>query len=134
MDAAHTYFNKTVLFLATALLMVVPGRAQTFNLASNGTNTAMAVLGNQATGISVAMSDLSNVAFTTGTVYANAPNPIQGWLGVSGGSTTPTTLSLAVVNTSGMDAGVTYTATVTLSGPATTGTISVSFTFGSSTG
>src|ERR1035437_6633111 len=113
MDAAHTYFNKTVLFLATALLMVVPGRAQTFNLASTGTSAAV-TLGNQATGVSVAMSDSSAVTFTTATSYINEPNVNQPWLSVTGTLTTPTTLSLAVANTSGMDAGVTYAATVTL--------------------
>ena len=135
MDAAHTYFNKTVLFLATALLMVVPGRAQTFNLASTGSNAAAVSLGNQATGVSVASSDgTTAIAFTTATTYTNQPNLSQGWLSVTGGSTTATTLSLAVANTSGMDAGVTYQATVTLTStsPAITGTISVSYTFGSS--
>jgi uncharacterized protein (TIGR03437 family) len=132
MDAAHTYFNKTVLFLATALLMVAPGRAQTLVL--NGGNGAAAVsLTNQATGVTVTSSDNSTaITFTTGIAYANRPNPNLDWLSVTGGSTTPTTLSLAVANTSGMDSGVTYTATVTLtsSSPATTGTINVSFTFG----
>ena len=131
MDAAHTYFNKTVLFLAIALLMVVPASAQTFNLANSGSSTAPVTLGNQAVGVLVAMSDGSTVAFTTATTYTNQPNLSQGWLSVTGGSTTPAMLSLAVAYTSGMDAGVTYQATVTLSGPATTGTINVSFTFGS---
>jgi hypothetical protein len=40
MDAANTFFSKTVLFLATALLMVAPGFAQpSFNLNSSNTNT-----------------------------------------------------------------------------------------------
>src|ERR1035437_3399266 len=104
MDAAHTYFNKTVLILATALLMVVPGRAQTFNLASSGSATAAVSLGNQATGVSVWSSDgTTAIAFTTATTYTNPPNLSTGWLSVTGGSTTATTLSLAVANTSGMD-------------------------------
>src|ERR1035437_1782056 len=104
MDAAHTYFNKTVLFLATALLMVVPGRAQTFNLASTGSNAAAVSLGNQATGVSVASSDgTTAIAFTTATTYTNQPNISPRWLSVTGGSTTATTLSLPVATTSGMD-------------------------------
>ncbi len=135
MDAAHTYFKRTVLFLATALLMVATGRAQTFVL--NGGSSASVSLGTVPAQVSVLMSDGSNVAFTTGTVYDNAPNPSYGWLSVAGGLTTPTTLYLSVVNTAGMVPGTSYTATVTLNSTTPsgiTGTISVSFTFGSSGG
>jgi uncharacterized protein (TIGR03437 family) len=133
MDAANTYFNKTVLFLATALLMVVPGRAQTFVL-NGGSSTAAVSLGNQATGVSVAMSDGSNAAFTTTTAYTGTNQPGPSWLSVTGGLTTPATLSLSVSYTAGMVSGQTYTATVTVTSTANssvTGTISVSFTFGS---
>src|ERR1035437_8495469 len=128
MDAAHTYFNKTVLFLAIALLMVVPGRAQTLVL-NGSSGTAVIALGNQATGVSVSSSDgITPITFTTATAYTGPNQPGPSWLNVTGGSTTPTTVSLAVGQTAGMDAGVTYPATVPLtsSSPATTGTINVS--------
>jgi uncharacterized protein (TIGR03437 family) len=134
MDAAHTYFNKTVLFLATALLMVVPGRAQTLVL-NGSSGTAVVALGNQSTGVAVSSSDgVTPITFATATTYTGTNQPGPNWLSVTGGSTTPATLSLSVAYTAGMVAGQTYTATVTLtsSSPATTGTISVSFTFGSS--
>src|ERR1039457_4864223 len=114
MDAAHTHFSKTVLFLATALLMVVPGRAQTLVL-NGSSGTAVVALGNQATGVPVSSSDgTTAITFTTATAYTGTNQPGPNWLSVTGGSTTPTTVSLAVGQTAGMDAGVTYTATVTL--------------------
>ena len=136
MDAAYKYFNKTVLFLATVLLIVVPGRAQTFNLNSSLTNATAVTLGNQGTQVSVASSDgTTAIAFLTATTYTNAPTS-GGWLNVSGALTTPTNLSLAVGTSAGMQVGLVYSATVTLTStnvsPTITGTIDVSFTFGSS--
>jgi uncharacterized protein (TIGR03437 family) len=149
MDAVHTHFNKIVLFLAAALLLVVPGRAQTFVLGgAGGGSTVSVTLGSQAVAVSVAGS-LDNatptaapITFGTVTTYgANKPGP--NWLAVNNATTalsslqTPTTLYLSVANSSGMVSGVAYTATVTLNStlPATgiTGTINVSFTIGGST-
>jgi len=142
MDAAHTYFNKIVLFLATALLLVVPGRAQTFNLQGTGTSAITGVsLSGQAVGVSVYASDNNTaITFGTSTVYDNAPNPSHGWLGISTGNngfTTPTTLLFSVVNTGAMVTGTTYTATVTLTSTSPagiTGTIGVQYVYGTSSG
>src|ERR1039458_6834346 len=142
MDASHTYFNKTVLFLATALLLVVPASAQTFNLGNTGTSTASAQLGNQAVPVSVNSSTGyptvptggTEITFTTATTDTSTNPTGQNWMSVSGTLTTPTTLYFAVVQTAGMQNGLTYTARVTLNSTGTSGTIYVSYAYNSNSG
>src|ERR1039457_4952948 len=132
MDAVQTFFNKTVLFLATALLLVVPGRAQTFNLGGTATSTASVQLGSQATGVTVVgrLDSSTPITFTTATTDTSANPTGQNWLSVTGTLTTPTTLCFSVARTQGMQNGLTYSATVTLTStnltPSTTGTVNVS--------
>jgi uncharacterized protein (TIGR03437 family) len=138
MDATHKYFSKTVLFLATALLMVAPGLAQPTFVLNGTSNTASISLGTGYVAVSVVASDGSAIAFTPAVVYANEPNFVNNWLRFpptsSNGFATPTTLYFSVANTSGMVPGVTYQATVTLNSSGPSGTINVSFTYGSSIG
>jgi len=143
MDAAHTYFNKTVLFLATALLMVVPGRAQTFNLNNTATNTAAVQLGSQAVAVAVNSSTGyptvptggTEITFTTPSILDISTHPTgQNWLSVTGVLTTPTILYFSVARTAGMQSGQTYTDTVTLTSGATTATITVTYLYSSSSG
>jgi len=151
MDAAQTYFSKTVLFLATALLLVVPGRATnppTFNLNSSNSSAASVSLPSGGTQVAVASSldPTTEITFGTSTVYsANSPSGTT-WLAINGvptssplnGLTTPATLNLTFYSTAGFQSGQTYTATVTLTAtsPAgvTAGTITVTYAVGSTSG
>ena len=135
MDAAYKHFNKTVLFLATALLMVVPGRAQTtFVLAGGASPAAVTLFTNQYVPVTVAASDGSSITFTTSISDTSAHPTGLTWLGITGGLTTPTTLYFSIVTTGNMVAGQTYTATVTLTSGTITGVINVAFTNGSGSG
>jgi uncharacterized protein (TIGR03437 family) len=104
MDAVYTYFKRTILFLATALLMVVPGRAQTPSFVMNGAgvaNLTIATYTNQAVFVTVAssMAGTTEIAFTATAAYSSGD---QAWLSawpaqsshVSG--TTPTTLTFQI--------------------------------------
>jgi uncharacterized protein (TIGR03437 family) len=135
MDAAYKHFNKTVLFLATVLLMVVPGRAQTtFVLNSGASPAAVTLFTNQYVPVTVAASDGSSIPFTTSILDTSVHPTGLTWLGATGGSTTPTILYFSIVTTGNMVAGQTYTAAVTLTSGAITGIINVSFTNGSGSG
>jgi uncharacterized protein (TIGR03437 family) len=135
MDAAYKHFNKTVLFLATVLLMVVPGRAQTtFVLNSGASPAAVTLFTNQYVPVTVAASDGSSIPFTTSILDTSVHPTGLTWLGATGGSTTPTILYFSIVTTGNMVAGQTYSAAVTLTSGAITGIINVSFTNGSGSG
>ena len=143
MDAVYRHFNKTVLLLATALLMVVPGRAQTPSFVLNGSgaaNLTIAAYTNQAVFVTVAssMAGTTEIAFTATATYSSGD---QAWLSawpaqsshVSG--TTPATLTFQI-NYSGplvlSPAVITLTAT-SPSGVANA-TITVSYPGGGSGG
>ena len=116
MDAAHTYFSKTVLFLATALLMVVPGHAQTFNLNSTNSN-AVTVTPTSGTAAAVYVTgreaDLTAITFTESAVSYASGDPA--WLSESGsGFTTPAFLYFAIGGNAGQLQPGLHTATVTL--------------------
>jgi uncharacterized protein (TIGR03437 family) len=80
MDAAHKHFNKTVLFLAIALLMLVPASAQTPSFVLNGTsgNIAVQLYTNQAATVTVASSLTpgTEISFTATVNYGGD----QAWL------------------------------------------------------
>jgi uncharacterized protein (TIGR03437 family) len=135
MDAAHTYFKSTVLFLATALLMVATGRAQPTLVLNGGTNTLSNVsLGTVPAQVTVAASDGSAILFgATITDTSTKPTGVT-WLGITTGSNgynTPTILYLSVIDTAGMQNGQIYAATIALTSSGPSGTIGVTFTFGS---
>jgi uncharacterized protein (TIGR03437 family) len=133
MDAAHTLLKKTALFLATALLIAAPGRAQTFNLNSSAgaTATVSPTPGNAAT-VTVASSlyGTTEITFTTAVNYGSDPS----WLVVTAsGATTPATLTIAIGGTAGQLSAGLHTATVTLaSGSITSAVITVNYTAGGS--
>jgi uncharacterized protein (TIGR03437 family) len=82
MDAAYTYFNKTVLFLATALLLAVPGRATTptFNLNGSNSNTltVTAGIGTAATvNVASSLTGVTEITFSVGVSYVAGD---QSWL------------------------------------------------------
>jgi hypothetical protein len=81
MDAAHKYFNKTVLFLAIALLMLVPASAQTPSFVLNGSTVAnlpVQLYTNQAATVTVASSLTpgTEISFTATVNYGGD----QAWL------------------------------------------------------
>ncbi len=103
MDAAHTYFKKTVLFLATALLLAVPGLAQPSFVLNGVTQNAITVTAGIQTGTAVTVAGTLDsattpapITYTVGpTVYATGD---EQWLSVSNlngfttGTTQPSTL------------------------------------------
>ena len=138
MDAAHKYFNKTVLFLAIALLMVVPASAQTPSFVLNGTsgNAAVQLVQNQAATVSVASSLTpgTEIAFTVSVAYGSGDQP---WLNsqyIPSSGTTPTTLTL-LPSYSGPLAVHPAVITLTATSPSgvTTATITVTYPTGSTT-
>ena len=138
MDAAHKYFNKTVLFLAIALLMVVSASAQTPSFVLNGTsgNAAAQLVQNQAATVSVASSLTpgTEIAFTVSVAYGSGDQP---WLNsqyIPSSGTTPTTLTL-LPSYSGPLAVHPAVITLTATSPSgvTTATITVTYPTGSTT-
>ena len=106
MDAAHTYFNKTVLFLATALLMVVPGLAQpSFVLNGSAANRHGCDVREPGRHSSPSPARWRRaISFTATVAYASGDQPwLTAWPAQSSqvSGTTPTTLYLPVVNYSG---------------------------------
>ena len=135
MDAAHTYFNKTVLFLATALLMVVPGLAQqSFNLNSNGIEHRHGVSDGEhrpRQSPSPARSDSSDRrsrSRTSAPSYGTATRLAECCLGSAPMLTTPTTLYFAIGGVAQQLQPGLHTATVTLSSPGiTSATITITY-------
>jgi uncharacterized protein (TIGR03437 family) len=133
MDAAHTYFNKTVLFLATALLTVVSGYAQTpsFNLNSSNSNLAtVSPTPSNAAQVNVAgTADGSTpITFTPSAVSYAAGDPV--WLAVtsSGPYVTPVTLYFQIGAQAGQLQPGLHTATMTLTaGGITAAVITVTY-------
>src|SRR5208283_45175 len=101
MDAAHTYFKRTALFLATALLLAVPGLAQPSFILNGFTQNTLTVTAGIQTGTAVTVagtqdSTANPITYTVvATVYAAGDEP---WLSVSNlngyttGVTPPSTL------------------------------------------
>ncbi len=90
MDAAHNLLKKTALFLATALLIAVPGRAQSQLLVSSNT---VALNDNQARSITVTTSGTTPVTYTA--------SGVPSWLFASSSNnfTTPDNLSFQLFST-----------------------------------
>jgi uncharacterized protein (TIGR03437 family) len=138
MDAAHTYFNKTVLFLATALLMAAPGRAQTTpQFILNGSavaNLPVQLVGNQASSVTVTSSTTTEISFTATVNYNGAP----AWLyPIASSWTTPTTTLSFQVSSQPAQAPNNATVTLHATSPATgvtPVTITVIYPGGSSSG
>src|ERR1017187_7385898 len=101
MDCAHRLLKKTALFLAAALLMAVPGRAQFQLIVSS---TTVNLNDSQARSIQVATPGTTPLAYTV--------SGLPFWLSAfsSNNHTTPDTLSFQLTNT---NCG-TCTATITL--------------------
>jgi uncharacterized protein (TIGR03437 family) len=80
MDAVYTYFKKTILFLATALLMVLPGRALTPSFVLNGNGVAnlpVQLYANQSSPVIVtsSLAGTTEISFTVTVAYgANDPS------------------------------------------------------------
>jgi uncharacterized protein (TIGR03437 family) len=118
MDAAHTYFSKTVLFLATALLTVVPGLAQpSFNLNSSNSN-AITVSPTSSTAAVVYVAGTTDASNNPITFTESAPSYASGdpvWLSESGsGFTTPTFLYFGIGGVAQQLQPGPHSATVTL--------------------
>jgi uncharacterized protein (TIGR03437 family) len=142
MDAAYTYFNKTVLFLATALLTVVPGLAQPQFVLNGSQVTAASVTAGISTAgtITVASSldPTTEIAFTATVAYGAGDRPwLNGWptQGSSQSGTTPTPLYFLISsnNMPQHTATITLTATTPASG-VTNATITVYFPGSSGSG
>ena len=135
MDAVHTYFSKTVLFLATALLMAVPALAQpSFVLNGSAANLTIATYTNQAVFVNVTSSGAA-ISFTAKVAYASGDQPwLTAWPAQSSqvSGITPTTLTFQI-NYSGPL--VQHPAVITLSATdlsgATDATITVDYPNGS---
>lgn len=121
MDAAHTYFGRTVLFLAIALLMVIPGYAQVtpaFNLnSSNSNSVTVSPTPSSAAVVSVAGTEADGVTpitFAASVVSYAAGDP--SWLSVtaSGPLRTPVTLYFQIGAQAGQLQPGLHTAAVTL--------------------
>lgn len=130
MDAAHNLLKKTVLFLATALLIAVPGRAQTLVPSS----TTVGLSGNQAQSITLSSTG-ANLSYTV------TAQPF--WVNVvsSNNFTTPDTLAFqinttncgtlpcqgtAILHPANSSGDVTITVTYNNTGGGGTGTITAS--------
>jgi uncharacterized protein (TIGR03437 family) len=138
MDAVYTYFKKTILFLATALLMVLPGRADglpSFVLNGNGVaNLPVQLYANQSSPVTVtsSLAGTTEISFTAAVAYG-AGDPQ--WLNpqyIPASGTTPTTLYL-LPSYSGT---VLHPAVITLhsAGAAADATITVTYTSNGSGG
>ena len=134
MDAAHTYFKKTVLFLATALLLVVPGRATAPSFILNGGTNTLTVTAGIGTGTAVTVagtqdSTANPITYTVvATVYAAGDEP---WLQVSNlngfttGVTPPSTLLFVDIGSVTGQHPATVTLTATTPGGVTAAVITV---------
>ena len=74
MDAVYTYFKKTILFLATALLMVAPALAQTPSFVLNGNGVAnlpVQLYANQSSPVTVtsSLAGTTEISFTVTVTY-----------------------------------------------------------------
>jgi uncharacterized protein (TIGR03437 family) len=128
MDAAHRLTIRAGLLFLTALLMVAPGLAQpTLQVA---TSVTLAGTGGQNLNVT---SSGDAITYTIGAPVYSADNNGVHWLGVTGGTTTPATLSFNVIATAGLAQG-THTATVTLTPtppPAGVQPVTITVTFSS---
>lgn len=121
MDAAQKLLTKTALFLATALLLAVPGRAQQLIISS----TTVALNDNQARSIQVTASGTTALTYTV--------SGVPFWLSTfsTNSFTTPDTLAFQLANT---NCG-TCSATVTLSAAGSTPvTVTVTYAPGTTGG
>jgi len=134
MDAVYTYFKKTILFLATALLMVVPGRADglpSFYLNGSGAaNLPIQLYGNQASAVTVtsSLSPGTEISFTA-TVSYGTVNPDQPWLCAFSTSATTGTYQATLQLQACRSGTIVHPAVITLSsaGAAAPATITVTY-------
>src|ERR1035441_5352867 len=122
MDAAQKLLKASAILLAFALLMAAPGWAVTLNVAS--TTVVIPVASRTSDPVSVTSSDgTTAITFATSINYGGD----VAWLGVSGGITTPTSLTFTANSVSGFSATV-HTATVTLTPTIPAGVAAVQIT------
>lgn len=124
MDTAQKLLKTTGLLLAIALLMVAPGWAQTTLLAPS--SVSIGSTGFNTASVTSSASPTTEITYGIGTPNVGSdPN----WLTVTGGTTTPASLTFRA-NAAGLSSGP-HTATVILTPIAPTGvaavTISVTF-------
>jgi uncharacterized protein (TIGR03437 family) len=140
MDAVYTYFKKTILFLATALLMVLPGRADglpSFVLNGNGVaNLPVQLYANQSSPVTVtsSLAGTTEISFTAAVAYgAGDPSWLCALPASATTGTSQATLYLQACSTLGT---VLHPAVITLhsAGAAADATITVTYPTNSSGG
>ena len=116
MDAAHKLLKNLAILLALSLLMAAPGWAQTLQapatvtIGSSGFNTASVTSStgspNGSTEITYTIGAPNYSGDTSGSTNTN-------WLAVSGGTTTPATLTFSLRTTAGLNTNASATVTLT---------------------
>ena len=137
MDAVYRHFNKTVLFLATALLMVVPGRADGLpSFVMNGSGAAnlpIQLFAFQASAVTVAssMSGTTEISFTATVNYGSD----QAWLcALPASATTQTTLYIQICRSGTIMNPAVITLTATSPAGVADATITVTYPNGGGSG
>jgi uncharacterized protein (TIGR03437 family) len=123
MDAAQKLLKASAILLAFALLMAAPGWAITLNVPSTTVAIPVASRVSDPVSVTSSASPATEITFATSIDYAGD----VAWLNVSGGATTPTTLTFTALNVGGFSATV-HTATVTLTPSSPAGVAAVQIT------
>ena len=126
MDAAQKLLKASAILLAFALLMAAPGWAVTLNVTSTTVAIPTASRTSDPVSVTSSASPTTEITFATSINYAGD----VAWLGVSGGTTTPTSLTFTANSVSGFSATM-HTAMVTLtpSSPAGVAAVQITVTY-----
>ena len=123
MDAAQKLLKASAILLAFALLMAAPGWAVTLNVTSTSVAIPTASRTSDPVSVTSSASPTTEITFASSINYAGD----VAWLGVSGGTTTPTSLTFTANSVSGFSATV-HTAYVTLTPNTPSGVAAVQIT------
>src|ERR1035441_10630082 len=96
MDAAQKLLKASAILLAFALLMAAPGWAVTLNVTSTTVAIPIASRTSDPVSVTSSASPTTEITFATSINYAGD----VAWLGVSGGTTTPTDRKSTRLNSS----------------------------------